>query len=104
MKFVSQVKRTHYCGSLTSSVAGQEVVLMGWVDSRRDHGGLVFLDIRDRTGIVQIVLDPQNEEMKTSKDARSEYVVALKGKVRLRPDGSKNTKIPSGEIEVEAGH
>ena len=104
MNFVSQVKRTHYCGALSAASAGQDVVLMGWVDSRRDHGGLVFLDIRDRTGTVQIVLDPQNEEMKTSKDARSEYVVALKGKARLRPEGSKNTKIASGEIEVEVSH
>lgn len=101
MEFVSKVKRTKYCGDLAAANAGQEVVLMGWVDGRRDHGGLVFLDLRDRTGLVQLVLDPQQAEMKASKDVRTEYVVAVKGKVRLRPDGSKNAKLKTGEIEVE---
>lgn len=104
MKFVSEVKRTNYCGELRNENAGSDVVVMGWVDSRRDHGGLVFVDLRDRTGRVQVVLNPGNEEMKSSKDLRNEYVVAVKGKVRARPTGSANSKLASGDIEVEATH
>jgi aspartyl-tRNA synthetase len=102
MKFVSEVKRTHYCGDLQSAHSGKEVVLMGWVDNRRDHGGLIFVDLRDRTGICQVVLNPNEAATKLSKDFRNEYVVALKGRVRLRPDGMKNSKLKTGEIEVEA--
>ena len=102
MKFVSEVKRTHYCGQLNGTHEGQEVVVMGWVDGRRDHGGLVFIDLRDREGIVQVVLNPSEENTKVSKDFRNEFVVAVKGKIRRRPDGMKNSKIPTGEIEVEA--
>jgi len=101
MKFVSEVKRTRYCGDLRASHAGENVVLMGWVDGRRDHGGLVFIDLRDRTGICQLVLDPSKELMKISKEVRGEYVLAVEGKVRRRPDGMTNTKLPTGEIEVE---
>src|SRR5688500_16516946 len=101
-KFVSQLKRTHRCGELTGANNGHDVVLMGWVDSRRDHGGLVFVDLRDRAGLCQIVLDPQNPAMKASKDMRGEYVVAVQGRVRLRPEGMKNTKLPTGDIEIEA--
>lgn len=102
MAFVSKIKRTHYCGELNASHDGQDVVLMGWVDGRRDHGGLVFIDLRDREGIVQVVLNPNDEKMKVSKDFRNEFVVALKGKVRRRPEGMQNTKLATGAVEVEA--
>jgi aspartyl-tRNA synthetase len=101
-KFVSEIKRTHMCGDLRGNHAGNDVVVMGWVDSRRDHGGLVFVDLRDRTGVCQVVLNPQDPKMKSSKDVRGEYVVAVRGKVRLRPSGMKNDKLITGEIEVEA--
>ena len=102
MEFVKSKKRTHYCGDLRESHQSSNVVLMGWVDSRRDHGGLVFIDLRDRTGLVQVVLDPQNEKMAMSKDMRGEYVVALEGTVKTRPEGMKNPKLATGGIEVVA--
>lgn len=102
MKFVKDLKRTNYCGELTSKNAGQKVVLMGWVDSRRDHGNLVFIDLRDREGIIQVVLDPNKAETATSKDFRGEYVVAIEGLVKVRPEGMRNTKVKTGEIEIEA--
>ena len=70
MKFVSQLKRTNYCGSLRAEHAGQTVNLMGWVDTRRDHGGLVFVDVRDREGLVQVVLDPSKDLMKAAHEIR----------------------------------
>lgn len=100
MKFVSELKRTHYCGDLNASTDGKKVVLMGWVDGRRDHGGLVFIDLRDRTGLVQIVLNPSEAAMQTSKDFRGEYVIAITGTVKKRPEGMVNTKLPTGAIEV----
>ncbi|MEQ1876418.1 MAG: aspartate--tRNA ligase, partial [Bdellovibrionia bacterium] len=100
-KFVSEVKRSHRCGELRAENQGQDVVVMGWVDTRRDHGGLVFIDLRDRTGICQVVFNPQDAKMKVSKDMRGEYVVAVKGRIRLRPQGMKNAKLATGEIEVE---
>ncbi len=100
MKFVSEIKRTNYCGELSAQNNGQKVVLMGWVNGRRDHGGLVFIDLRDRTGLVQIVLNPQDAQMKMAKDIRGEYVIAISGKVQGRPDGMINKKLPTGEIEV----
>lgn len=102
MKFVKDLKRTNYCGELRAAHAGQKVVLMGWVDTRRDHGSLVFIDLRDRAGIVQVVLDPKNEATSSSKDLRGEYILAVEGIVKARPDGMKNSKIPTGEIEIEA--
>lgn len=102
--YVSKWKRTHYCGSLNKQNVGQEVILMGWVNTRRDHGSLVFIDLRDREGIVQVVLDPKNEQTQSAKDFRGEYVVALKGIVKARPAGMVNSKIKTGEIEIEAVH
>ena len=102
MEFLKSKKRTHYCGQLKESLAGQTVVLMGWVDSRRDHGGLVFVDLRDREGIVQVVLDPQNESMTAAKDIRGEFVIAIEGEVRTRPEGMKNAKLATGGVEVVA--
>ena len=102
MKFVKNLKRSNYCGELNSKNVGNKVVLMGWVDSRRDHGSLVFIDLRDREGIIQVVLDPNKADTATAKEFRGEYVVAIEGVVRARPDGMKNTKIKTGDIEVEA--
>lgn len=102
MKFVKDLKRTEYCGNLNSKHVGQKVVIMGWVDTRRDHGSLVFIDLRDREGIVQVVLDPNKPETSASKNLRSEFVLAVEGIVRARPDGMKNAKIKTGEIEIEA--
>ncbi len=100
MEFLKSKKRTNYCGELNKKNDGQNVVLMGWVDSRRDHGGLVFVDLRDREGIVQVVLDPQAAAMTVAKDIRGEYVIAVDGVVRARPEGMANTKLKTGEIEV----
>jgi len=102
MKFVRELKRTEYCGNITSSHVGKKVVLMGWVNTRRDHGSLIFIDLRDREGLVQVVLDPNKPETSSAKDLRGEYVMALEGIVRARPDGMKNAKLKSGEVEVEA--
>lgn len=102
MKFVKELKRTNYCGNLGLENVGQKVVLMGWVDVRRDHGSLVFIDLRDREGIVQVVLDPNKSETSASKNLRSEFVLAVEGIVRARPDGMKNDKIKTGGIEIEA--
>ncbi|MBC7464679.1 MAG: aspartate--tRNA ligase [Bdellovibrio sp.] len=101
MKFVRELKRTEYCGNITSEHIGKKVVLMGWVNTRRDHGSLIFIDLRDREGLVQVVFDPNKADTSTSKELRNEYVVALEGIVRARPDGMKNAKLKSGEVEVE---
>ncbi len=102
MAFLKTLKRTHRCGSLRKEHVGQNVVLMGWVNSRRDHGGLIFIDLRDRDGFVQIVLNPASETTKCAPDLRGEYVVAIHGLVRARPVGMVNSKIATGEVEVEA--
>lgn len=102
MKFVKELKRTEYSGNLRAQHVGQKVVLMGWVNTRRDHGSLVFIDLRDREGLVQVVLDPNKADTASAKDFRSEYVVAIEGVVRARPDGMKNAKLSTGDVEVEA--
>lgn len=102
VKFISELKRTHYCGELTKSLAGQKVILTGWVDTRRDHGSLIFIDLRDREGIVQVVLDPNKPETAGAKDFRGEFVIAIEGVIRERPNGMTNKKIKTGEVEVEA--
>ncbi len=95
-------KRTHNCGELTAEDIGKEVCLMGWVQYRRDHGGLIFIDLRDRDGLTQVVFSPDhNEEAhRQAHVLRSEYVLAIKGKVRRRPEGMENPKLITGEIEV----
>ncbi|AKX47642.1 aspartyl-tRNA synthetase [Thiopseudomonas alkaliphila] len=95
--------RSHYCGQLNASLDGQEVTLCGWVHRRRDHGGVIFLDIRDREGIAQVVFAPEHEDVFNKADrVRSEYVVKVTGTVRLRPEGAVNPNMASGEIEVDA--
>jgi aspartyl-tRNA synthetase len=104
LDFLGTLQRTHLCGDLTAANAGQHVVLMGWVNRRRDHGNLIFLDLRDRSGIAQIVLDKEltPEGHLKGEAVRPEYVVAAVGKVRLRAKDAINPKMPTGEIEIEA--
>lgn len=96
--------RTSSCGSLRRQDIGKEVVLNGWVQRRRDLGGLIFVDLRDRSGIVQVVFNPEQETatFKLAENLRGEYVIAIKGIVSARPEGSVNTGMPTGEIEVLA--
>ena len=93
--------RTHYCGLVTEALQGQSVSLCGWVNRRRDHGGVIFIDLRDREGYVQVVCDPDRAEMfKIAEDIRNEFCVQIKGVVRLRPEGTINEQLKSGKIEV----
>jgi len=100
--FLGNLKRTDYCGNLRPSDVGREVVLMGWVQKRRDHGGVIFVDLRDREGIVQVVFNPEiNLEVHTkAHKVRNEYVLAVKGDVTLRPPESINPDLDTGKIEV----
>ena len=96
--------RSHDCGQLRASDISREVTLCGWVAKRRDHGGLVFADLRDRHGVTQVVFDPAlagaHAAHETAGRIRGEFVLWCKGKVRHRPEGMTNTKLPTGEIEV----
>ncbi len=95
--------RSHYCGELDSSFIDQQVRLCGWVHRRRDHGGVIFVDLRDRSGLVQVVIDPDQPEMfALAEQVRSEYVLAVEGRVRARPEGTVNPNMPTGEVEVLA--
>ncbi len=104
LDFLGSLERTHMCGELRAANAGQHVVLMGWVNRRRDHGNLIFLDLRDRSGIAQIVLDKEltPDGHARGEQVRPEYVVAAVGKVRLRDPEAINPKMETGEIEIEA--
>ena len=93
--------RSHYCGNLNQSFIDQTVTLCGWVHRRRDHGGVIFLDLRDREGLVQVVIDPDTPEaFATADKSRSEYVLKITGRVRQRYAGTENSTMPSGQIEV----
>ena len=93
--------RTEYCGLVTEALMGQTVTLCGWVNRRRDHGGVIFIDLRDREGYVQVVCDPDRPEMfKVAEDIRNEFSIQIKGLVRARPVGTTNDKLKSGQIEV----
>lgn len=96
--------RTHYCGQLRADNIGETVTLFGWADRRRDHGGVIFIDLRDRTGIVQIVSDPERtpDSYEPADQLRNEYVVKVTGQVSRRPDESLNPKLPTGEVEIYA--
>jgi aspartyl-tRNA synthetase len=97
--------RTNYCGLIDKTYLGQTVTLFGWVHRRRDHGGVIFIDLRDREGLVQVVIDPDTPETFATADrVRSEYVVKVEGRVRERPQGTTNANLHSGEIEVLAKH
>ena len=93
--------RSHYCGLVTEALTGQTVTLCGWVNRRRDHGGVIFVDLRDREGYVQVVCDPDRPEMfKIAEDLRNEFCVQITGLVRARPEGTTNDNLKSGKIEV----
>ena len=95
--------RSEYCGLVTEALLGQTVTLCGWVNRRRDHGGVIFVDLRDREGYVQIVCDPDRPEMfKVAEDLRNEFCIQVKGLVRARPEGTSNDSMKSGRIEVLA--
>ena len=104
LDFLGDLKRTHMCGALRASDAGSSVVLMGWVNRRRDLGNIIFLDLRDRTGITQIVITAEAGAAMHAKaeTVRSEFVVAVIGHVKLRDAATINPNIPTGEIEVVA--
>ena len=93
--------RSHYCGLINESHLDQEIELAGWVHRRRDHGGVIFIDLRDREGLVQVVFDPDRQEAFQNAEAvRSEYVLKVRGKVRRRPAGTENADLPTGQVEV----
>ncbi len=95
--------RSHYCGQVTAELLGQEVKLAGWVHRRRDHGGVIFIDLRDREGLVQVVIAPEQQTaFANAESVRSEYVVQVKGHVRQRPQGTTNPHLHNGDIEVAA--
>ena len=95
--------RTHYCGQVNESQIGEEISVCGWVHRRRDHGGVIFVDLRDREGLLQLVFDPDRPEIFAEAERlRGEYVLAVKGKVRPRPEGTVNPNIPTGQVEVLA--
>ncbi|MEN8135876.1 MAG: aspartate--tRNA ligase [Thermodesulfobacteriota bacterium] len=102
MESMGALKRTHFCNDLGQANVGEEVILMGWVLRRRDHGGVIFIDLRDRHGITQVVFNPElNEEVHAKAHVlRSEWVLAVKGKVAPRPDGMVNPKLKTGGIEI----
>lgn len=95
--------RSHYCGEVDSRLEGQEVSVTGWVHRRRDHGGVIFVDLRDREGLLQVVFDPDNKIIFSEAERiRGEFVLAIKGLVRSRPEGTKNSNMKTGEIEILA--
>ncbi len=95
--------RTHYCGEVDETLLDQVVTVCGWVNRRRDHGGVIFIDLRDREGLVQIVFDPDiSEAFATAEKVRSEYVLAIQGEIRRRPPGTENSQMPTGQVEVLA--
>lgn len=96
--------RTHYCGQLTADMIGEEVALCGWVHRRRDHGGVIFIDLRDREGLAQVVYDPDRaDSFALAETLRNEFVIRITGRVRRRPEGTLNPNLPTGEVEV-LGH
>ena len=103
MDFLGDWKRTHYCGDLKAADIGSEVILMGWALRRRDHGGLIFIDLRDREGIAQIVFDPEVNPVghAVAESVRSEFVLAVRGMVIPRPEGTVNPNMKTGEVEIQ---
>jgi len=95
--------RSHYCGDVNETLEGQTVTIAGWMHRRRDHGGVIFIDLRDREGLVQVVCNPEDEiSFAIAESVRSEYVLQIEGEVRLRPEGSDNPGMGSGKIEIVA--
>ena len=98
----STLKRSHYCGELNSTHAGEQATLMGWIQKKRDHGKLLFMDVRDKTGSAQVLIDPKNPSMQKASTFSLESVIAIQGQVSLRPKGTNNPKNPTGEVELKA--
>ncbi|HEV7606021.1 MAG TPA: aspartate--tRNA ligase, partial [Steroidobacteraceae bacterium] len=95
--------RSHYCGQVNEKLVGQEVTVAGWVHRRRDHGGVIFVDIRDREGLLQVVIDPDNKaQFAEAEKLRNEFVIQVRGLVRERPAGTANANLPSGKVEMLA--
>ena len=94
--------RSHTCGALRTADVGKHVRLSGWVHRVRDHGGLLFIDLRDHYGLTQVVADPDSPAFKAAETVRSEWVIRVDGKVRERPEGTVNPELPTGEVEVFA--
>ena len=95
--------RTDYCGLIDKKYLGQTVTVKGWAHRRRDHGGVIFIDLRDREGLVQVVIDPDTPEaFATADSSRNEFVLSITGLVRARPAGTSNASLTSGEIEILA--
>ena len=102
LDMMADMRRTHHCNELNTGHVGQEVVLMGWAQRRRDHGGVIFVDLRDREGITQVVFNPEISESVHAKahEIRNEYVIGIRGRVENRPEGMINANLPTGDIEV----
>ena len=93
--------RSHYCGQVNESLTGQTVQVAGWVHRRRDHGGVIFIDLRDRDGLLQVVIDPDNAEaFAAAERVRSEFVLSIEGLIRARPAGTANANLASGQVEM----
>ena len=93
--------RSHACGKVTETLIGTEVTLAGWVNRRRDHGGVIFIDLRDREGFVQVVCDPDRAAMfALAEQVRNEFCIQIKGLVRARPAGTENADLVSGKVEI----
>ena len=101
MSHVSHSIRTHACGDLRATHTGEHVTLAGWVHRRRDHGGLIFIDVRDRSGLVQCTFSPDDAEaFALAERVRPEWVVLIEGTVAARPAGTENSEMPTGQVEV----
>ncbi len=96
-------KRTHKCNEISKDLIGKEISIAGWIRRRRDHGGVIFFDVRDETGLVQVVYNPELKKIfELAESCRNEFVIYSKGKVRERPDGTVNENLISGKVEIEA--
>ena len=97
--------RTHCCGELRKEDVGRDVLLAGWMHSRRDHGGVIFIDLRDREGVTQIVFNPETDAELHARagEVRGEWVLAVRGSVRERPEGTVNPNLPTGEVKSSPG-
>jgi len=93
--------RSHYCGQISEAELDAQVTVCGWVNNRRDHGGVIFIDLRDRSGIVQVVIDPDTaESFAIAERVRGEYVLKASGRIRYRPEGTENPDMVTGKIEL----
>ncbi len=103
LRNIARLMRSHYCGQVNEKLLGQEVTVAGWVHRRRDHGGVIFVDLRDREGLLQVVFDPDAAAVfKEAERLRNEFVVQVTGKVRARPAGTVNANLASGQVELLA--